>query len=186
MKVDQKKVIIVPPASINTGGDGPGGLLFAIAILAIVILSSVSGCATKIRCAGKYPCVVKDSITVQIVEKVKEVTIKDTSRLRYWLPSPCDTGKVKPGFSMIVETDKGTTAILKEHNGGLQVSTGINGVKSKAAVTDTSVTKFITVRVNCDRNHQTGFETFLIYSGGIAWVIFLLLAGWRVLRLLPH
>ena len=42
----------------------------------------------------------------------------------------------------------------------------------------------VTVQVpaRCEKNHQTGFETFLVWSGGILWIALILFVGWQVVR----
>lgn len=162
----------------NWNDEKPSFIGIVLIVLGLLLLSS---CITESKCRSQFPCVQKDSITVQIVEKIKEVTIKDTARIRYWLPSPCDTGKVKPGFQMVVETDKGGTAILKEHKGGLQVSTGINGMNARASVKDTCISKYVTLPPKYIELPLKWWQTALQWMG----VVLLVIVAWQVLKRLP-
>lgn len=148
----------------------------------ILFLILAISCATSKRCNAKYPCVVKDSVIVKIRDVERVVTVTDTMKVTNWLQSPCDsiTGKVKKGYT----STSGRTTI-KENNGGLAVSTNITGLSVKAMVRDTCISKFTTVRAQCDSNHQTGFETFLIWSGGILWVVLLIAGLIFVIKRLP-
>jgi hypothetical protein len=110
-------------------------------------------------------CPVKDSIVVQIREREKEVVVHDTLKIRSFLPSPCaemcdSLGNIRKGFTKEVISDKGTKTTLKEHNGGLGIAAEVNGVKLKAIVKDTCISKFRTLRAACDKDHRSDWDGF--------------------------
>ena len=155
--------------------------LTGLAYLAIiVIILLMASCATQTRCAGKFPCIVKDSVSV--ITKLVEmpVILTDTAYIRSFYPNPCadmcdSLGRLRKGFSMSVQNSKGTSTTIKESGGKLVAETGLTGIKSNAAVPQTTISSKTGYSVQCQKNHQTGFETFLIWSGGIMWVIVILI-----------
>jgi len=148
------------------------GIFYLVIILLCVLLAS---CATQTRCAGKFPCIVKDSVSV--ITKLVEmpVILTDTAYIRSFYPNPCadmcdSLGRLRKGFSMSVPNSKGTSTTIKESGGKLVAETGLTGIKSNAAVPQTTISSKTGYSVQCQKNHQTGFETFLIWSGGFWWM----------------
>lgn len=159
----------------------------------IAISVFLYGCSYELRQAKWCKrCTLKDSVTVTIKEVIKEVTVRDTMRLTAWLPNPCadlcdSLGSIKPAFTKTVTTDKGTLAKLYVRNGGLAVSTGIDGIKPKAAVTETTIATTKTVPARCELEHLSWWDQFWIKIGkGVTALLLLVGLGWMALRLLKR
>lgn len=130
----------------------------------IIFLLFLCACVTeKKRLKICKSCALKDSVVIKITEKIKEVTIHDTLQIRFFLPSPCaemcdSLGRIKKGFEKELITDKVTRAVLKEDKGNLVISTGLNGIKIKAAVRDTCLSHYIETPARCEQEHRTSFD----------------------------
>jgi hypothetical protein len=149
-----------------------------IYFLILVIFGLIaSSCATSERCSTKYPCVIKDSVTVKIEYKDRPVIVHDTTYIESFYPNPCaalcdSLGRVKKGFSVTVPNTKGTTTTLKEKNGGIVAETPLNGMSVIASVPSTTVTSKETVRAECPLEHLTWCDKLWIKVGkGTACII---------------
>jgi hypothetical protein len=160
----------------------------AYAVIALIAMLFLFSCSYEKNLAKWCArCSVKDSIVVQIREREKEVVVHDTLKIRSFLPSPCNEmcdslGNVKKGFTKEVVSDKGTKTILKEQNGGLGISSSIDGVKTKAIVKDTCISKFRTIRAACDQEHTTDWNGFTNIWFWITAALLALYFGFKALK----
>lgn len=143
-----------------------------IAILAVVvIICSFSSCLTlkqRERVCATCPTntIIKDSIRIKIVEKTREVIIHDT--LKIIADNPCkemcdSLGKLKKGFKKTLRSDKGTTTILEEKDGKLDIEEDLTGLKTKGTFKDTTIEKYhskFEQVPQCFREHRTSFDGF--------------------------
>lgn len=146
------------------------GLICLVIIVLCILLAS---CATQTRCAGKFPCIVKDSVTVTTKIVESPVIIHDTAYLRSFYPNPCadmcdSLGHLKKGFSVTVPNSKGTTTTLKEDKGKLVAESSLNGISTIASVPQTTITNKAGYQVPCAKDHEHWYETMFKYVGMIA------------------
>jgi len=158
-----------------------------IGLISLLILL-ISACRTIDPCL-KCPVRTKDSIVIRTVEQEIPVMIKDTIKIREFIPNPCaelcdEFGHLRQEFRKEVKTSVGSTATISVQGGSLSIATPVDSLKTKAVVTTTVPEHYREVEVpaRCDRRHITDFEIFQLYAGRLAILVLLGLGAWKLWR----
>ena len=157
-------------------------------ILLILLLAALlPGCITEKRCSERYPVAERSTVFVQhdTITSVKDSLI----------PMPTDSGLIKA----LLECRDGKVVVkeILEARPGHHVVPFINlqnNILTTGAKVDSSSiyfswkethirdTKVESRTIEKTVYKVSGFQNFLIWSGGIAWVIMVILAGFNLMR----
>ena len=158
----------------------PGFLILLLAAL-------MSGCISERRCAEKYPPVERSDVFVQhdTVTCVKDSLIplpSDSGLIKALLE--CRDGKVVIKEILEVKPGKRVVPFLNLQNNILTTGAKIDSSSIYFAWKETHIRESRIESRTIERPiyKVTGFQNFLIWSGGIAWVIIVILVGINLIR----
>jgi len=155
--------------------------------LIILLVASLTGCISEQRCLKRYPPTER---TETIVQHDTVTTVKDSL-----IPLPADSGLIRA----LLECREGKVVIrqIEEIKPGKKVVPFIdlkdNVLTTGARIDSSSIyfawkethireSKIQVKTIEKSINKVTGFQNFLIWSGGIAWSILLILIGITLIR----
>lgn len=155
--------------------------------LFLLLVVSLSGCISEQRCLKRYPPAER---TETFVQHDTVTTVRDSL-----IPLPADSGLIRA----LLEYREGKVVIrqIQQIKPGKRVVPFINlkdNVLTTGAKIDSSSIYFawkethiretkVQVKIIEKPVHTvTGFPNFLIWSGGIAWSVLLILTGFAVIR----
>jgi len=155
--------------------------------LILFLVVSLTGCISEQRCQKRYP---PSERTETVVQHDTVTTVKDSL-----IPLPADSGLIRA----LLECQEGKVVIkqIEEIKPGKKVVPFIdlkNNVLTTGARVDSSSVYFawkethireskIQVKTVMKPVYKvSGFQNFLIWSGGIAWSILLILIGLGLIR----
>jgi hypothetical protein len=155
--------------------------------LILLLVVSLTGCISEQRCLKRYPPAER---TETFVQHDTVTTVKDSL-----IPLPADSGLIRA----LLECREGKVVVkqIEEIKPGKKVVPFIdlkNNVLTAGARVDSSSVYFAWKETHIrESNIQiktiekpvyqvTGFQNFLIWSGGIAWSILLILIGFGLIR----
>jgi hypothetical protein len=155
--------------------------------LILLLVVSLTGCVSEQRCLKRYPPVER---TETFVQHDTITTVKDSL-----IPLPADSGLIRA----LLECREGKVVIkqIEEIKPGKKVVPFIdlkNNVLTTGARVDSSSVYFAWKETHIRESKiqvktieksvykVTGFQNFLIWSGGIAWSVLLILIGFGLIR----
>ena len=159
----------------------PGFLILLLAAL-------VSGCISEKRCAERYPPAERSDVFVQhdTVTCVKDSLIPlpaDSGLIKALLE--CQDGKVV--VKEILETKPGKRVVpfFSVQNNVLTTGAKIDSSSIYFAWKETHIreSRIESRTIEKPVYKVTGFQNFLIWSGGIAWAIIVILVGINLIRI---
>ena len=159
----------------------PGFLILLLAAL-------ISGCISEKRCAERYPPVERSDIFVQhdTVTCVKDSLIplpSDSGLIKALLE--CQDGKVVVKEILEVKPGKRVVPFFSVQNNVLTTGAKIDSSSIYFAWKETHIREF---RIESSIIEKpvykvTGLQNFLIWSGGIAWAIIVIMVGINLILL---
>ena len=158
----------------------PGFLILLLAAL-------LSGCISERRCAERYPPAVRSDVFVQhdTVTCVRDSLIllpADSGLIKALLE--CQDGKVVVKEILEVKPGKRVVPFLQLKNNILTTGAKIDSSSIYFSWKETHIREsrieFTTIEKPVYK--VTGLQNFLIWSGGIAWVIIVILVGIKLIR----
>ena len=155
--------------------------------LILLLVVSLTGCISEQRCLRRYPPAER---TETVVQHDTVTCVKDSL-----IPLPADSGLIRA----LLECREGKVVIrqIEEIKPGKRVVPFIdlkNNVLTTGARIDSSTIYFAWKETHIRESKVqvktiekpvykvTGFQSFLIWSGGIAWMILLILVGSFLIR----
>ena len=158
----------------------PGFLILLLAAL-------LSGCISERRCAKRYPPAERSDIFVQhdTVTCVKDSLIPlpaDSGLIKALLE--CQDGKVVVKEILEVKPGKRVVPFLNIQNNILTTGAKIDSSSIYFAWKETHIqeSRIESRTIEKPVYKVTGFQNFLIWSGGLAWAIIVILTGIKLLR----
>ena len=155
--------------------------------LILLMAATVSGCISEKRCAERYPVLVKTELTVQhdTVTCVKDSLIplpSDSGLIKALLE--CRDGKVVVKELLEMQPGKRVVPFLTLQNNILTTGAKIDSSSIYFSWKETHIreSRIESTTIEKPVYKVTGLQNFLIWSGGIAWAVVLILVGVNLLR----
>ena len=156
-------------------------------ILILLIIALLSGCISEKRCAERYPPAERSDILIQhdTVICVKDSLIflpADSGWLKALLE--CQDGKVVVKEILEVKPGKRIVPFLSLQNNVLTTGAKIDSSLIYFAWKETHIreSRIESRTIEMPVFKVTGFQNFLIWSGGIAWAIIVILIAVNLIR----
>ena len=158
----------------------PGFLILLLAAL-------LSGCISQKRCAERYPVAERSTVFVQhdTVTSVKDSLIPlpaDSGLIKALLE--CQDGKVVVKEILSIKPGKRVVPFFSVQNNVLTTGAKIDSSSIYFAWKETHIkeSKIESRTIEKTVYKVTGFQNFLIWSGGIAWAIIVILVALKLIR----
>jgi len=155
--------------------------------LILLLAAMVSGCISERRCAEKYPPAERSDVFVQhdTVTYVKDSLIPlaaDSGLIKALLE--CQDGKVVVKEILEVKPGKRVVPFFTVQNNVLTTGAKIDSSSIYFAWKETHIreSRIESRTIEKPVYKVTGFQNFLIWSGGLAWAIIVILTGIKLLR----
>ena len=159
----------------------PGFLILLLAAL-------MSGCISEKRCAERYPSAERSDVFVQhdTVTCVKDSLIPlpaDSGLIKALLE--CQDGKVVVKEILSIKPGKRVIPFFSVQNNVLTTGAKIDSSSIYFSWKETHIRESRIESTTIEKlvYKVTGFQTFLIWSGGIAWAIIVILVGINLVRM---
>jgi len=159
----------------------PGFLILLLAAL-------MSGCISEKRCAERYPPAERSDVFVQhdtftCVKDSLIPVLADSGLIKALLE--CQDGKVVVREILEVKPGKRVVPFLLLKNNVLTTGAKIDSSSIYFAWKETHIreSRIESRTIEKPVYKVTGFQNFLIWSGGIAWTIIVILVGINLIRL---
>ena len=156
--------------------------------LILLMAAIVFGCISEKRCAERYPVPVKTDLTVQhdTVTCVKDSLIplpSDSGLIKALLE--CRDGKVVVKEILEVKPGKRVVPFLTLQNNILTTGAKIDSSSIYYSWKETQIreSRIESRTIEKPVYKVTGLQNFLIWSGGIAWAIIVILVGINLVRM---
>ena len=156
--------------------------------LILLMAATVSGCISEKRCAERYPVLVKTELTVQhdTVTCVKDSLIPlpaDSGLIKALLE--CQDGKVVVKEILEAKPGKRVVPFFSVQNNVLTTGAKIDSSSIYFAWKETHIreSRIESRTIEKPVYKVTGLQNFMIWSGGIAWAIILILVGINLIRM---
>ncbi|MFZ4523928.1 MAG: hypothetical protein ACOYNC_19665 [Bacteroidales bacterium] len=158
----------------------PGFLILLLAAL-------MSGCISEKRCAERYPGAERSTVFVQhdTVTSVKDSLIPlpaDSGLIKALLE--CQDGKVVVKEILSIKPGKQVIPFFSVQNNVLTTGAKIDSSSIYFAWKETHIreSRIESKTIEKPVYKVTGFQNFLIWSGGIAWAIIVVLVAIKLIR----
>jgi hypothetical protein len=158
----------------------PGFLILLLAAL-------LSGCISQKRCAERYPVAERSTVFVQhdTVTSVKDSLIPlpaDSGLIKALLE--CQDGKVVVKEILSIKPGKRLIPFFSVQNNVLTTGAKIDSSSIYFSWKETHIRESRIESTTIEKlvYKVTGFQTFLIWSGGIAWAIIVVLVAIKLIR----
>ena len=158
----------------------PGFLILLLAAL-------MSGCISEKRCAERYPVSERSTVFVQhdTVTSVKDSLIPlpaDSGLIKALLE--CQDGKVVVKEIISIKPGKRVVPFFSVQNNVLTTGAKIDSSSIYFSWKETHIRESRIESTTIEKlvYKVTGFQTFLIWSGGIAWAIIVVLVAIKLIR----
>jgi len=158
----------------------PGFLILLLAAL-------MSGCISEKRCAERYPGAERSTVFVQhdTVTSVKDSLIPlpaDSGLIKALLE--CQDGKVVVKEILSIKPGKRVIPFFSVQNNVLTTGAKIDSSSIYFSWKETHIRESRIESTTIEKlvYKVTGFQTFLIWSGGIAWAIIVVLVAIKLIR----
>jgi len=156
--------------------------------LILLMAATVSGCISEKRCSERYPVPVRTELTVQhdTVTCVKDSLIplpSDSGLIKALLE--CRDGKVVVKEILEVKPGKRVVPFLTLQNNILTTGAKIDSSSIYFSWKETHIreSRIESRTIEKPVYKVTGLQNFMIWSGGIAWAIILILVGINLIRM---
>jgi hypothetical protein len=157
-------------------------------LLILLLAAVLSGCISEKRCAERYPPAERSDIFVQhdTITCVKDSLIPllaDSGLIKALLE--CQDGKVVVKEILEVKPGKRVVPFLTVQNNVLITGAKIDSSSIFFAWKETHIreSKIESRTIEKPVYKVTGLQNFLIWSGGIAWAIIVILVGINLIRM---
>ena len=158
----------------------PGFLILLLAAL-------MSGCISEKRCAERYPVAERSTVFVQhdTVTSVKDSLIPlpaDSGLIKALLE--CQDGKVVVKEILSIKSGKRVVPFFSVQNNVLTTGAKIDSSSIYFSWKETHIRESRIESKTIEKTvyKVTGLQNFLIWSGGIAWAIIVILGGIKLIR----
>ena len=158
----------------------PGFLILLLAAL-------MSGCISEKRCAERYPSAERSTVFIQhdTVTSVKDSLIPlpaDSGLIKALLE--CQDGKVVVKEILSIKPGKRVVPFFSVQNNVLTTGAKIDSSSIYFSWKETHIreSRIESKTIEKPVNKVTGFQNFLIWSGGIAWAIIVVLVAIKLIR----
>ena len=158
----------------------PGFLILLLAAL-------MSGCISEKRCAERYPSAERSTVFIQhdTVTSVKDSLIPlpaDSGLIKALLE--CQDGKVVVKEILSIKPGKQVIPFFSVRNNVLTTGAKIDSSSIYFAWKETHIreSRIESRTIEKPVYKVTGFQNFLIWSGGLAWAIIVILVGINLIR----
>ena len=155
--------------------------------LILLLASLLSGCISEKRCAERYPPAERSDVFVQhdTVTCVKDSLIPlpaDSGLIKALLE--CQDGKVVVKEILEVKPGKRVVPFFSVQNNVLTTGAKIDSSSIYFAWKETHIreSRIESKTIEKPVYKVTGFQNFLIWSGGISWVMIVILVGFKLIR----
>ena len=159
----------------------PGFLILLLAAL-------MSGCISEKRCAERYPSAERSTVFIQhdTVTSVKDSLIPlpaDSGLIKALLE--CQDGKVVVKEILSIKPGKRVVPFFSVQNNVLTTGAKIDSSSIYFSWKETHIRESIIESKTIEKPvyKVTGLQNFLIWSGGIAWAIIVILVGINLVRM---
>ena len=157
-------------------------------LLILLLAALMSGCISQKRCAERYPVAERSTVFVQhdTVTSVKDSLIPlpaDSGLIKALLE--CQDGKVVVKQVLEVKPGKHVVPFFSVQNNVLTTGAKIDSSSIYFAWKETHIreSRIESRTIEKPVYKVTGLQNFLIWSGGIAWTIIVILVGVNLIRL---
>ena len=156
--------------------------------LILLLVALLSGCITEKRCAERYPVSERSTVFVQhdTITSVKDSLIPlpaDSGLIKALLE--CQDGKVVVKEILEVKPGKRVVPFFSVQNNVLTTGAKIDSSSIYFAWKETHIreSRIESRTIEKPVYKVTGLQNFLIWSGGIAWAIIVILVGINLVRM---
>ena len=154
--------------------------------LILLLAALLSGCISQKRCAERYPVAERSTVFVQhdTVTSVKDSLIPlpaDSGLIKALLE--CQDGKVVVREILSIKPGNRVVPFLLLKNNVLTTGAKIDSSSIYFAWKETHIreSRIESMTIEKPVYKVTGLQNFLIWSGGIAWAIILILVGTKLI-----
>jgi hypothetical protein len=155
--------------------------------LILLLAAMLSGCISQKRCAERYPVAERSMVVVQhdTVTSVKDSLIPlpaDSGLIKALLE--CQDGKVVVKEILSIKPGKRVIPFFSVQNNVLTTGAKIDSSSIYFSWKETHIRESRIESTTIEKlvYKVTGFQTFLIWSGGIAWAIIVVLVAIKLIR----